>query len=92
MAATDPRFMVPESEDASKMKAADKEFITDGGEPLPPDEDQPVAPDQFDPKWETSRWEIWAYYAYYSTTHAPPSYPLSKLHQRAGMLTKPPPT
>ena len=27
--------------------------------------DQPVAPDQFDPKWETSKWEIWSYYAYY---------------------------
>ncbi len=24
-----------------------------------------VAPDQFDPKYETSRWEIWAYYSYY---------------------------
>ena len=27
--------------------------------------EQPVAPDQFDPNFETSRWEIWAYYAYY---------------------------
>ncbi len=25
----------------------------------------PVAPDQFDPKNETSKWEIWAYYSYY---------------------------
>lgn len=24
-----------------------------------------VAPDQFDEKYETSRWEIWSYYAYY---------------------------
>ena len=30
------------------------------------DEDErPVAPDQFDPRYETTRWEIWAYYAYY---------------------------
>ena len=29
------------------------------------DADQPIAPDQFDPQYETSRWEIWAYYAYY---------------------------
>ena len=29
------------------------------------EDDQPVAPDQFDPRYETSRWEIWAYYAYY---------------------------
>jgi len=27
--------------------------------------DQPVAPDQFDPKWETDKLEIWSYYAYY---------------------------
>ena len=27
--------------------------------------EQPVAPDQFDPNYETSRWEIWAYYSYY---------------------------
>ena len=29
-------------------------------------EEPPVAPDQFDPKWATSKWEIWAYYSYYS--------------------------
>ena len=28
-------------------------------------EERPIAPDQFDPKYETTRWEIWAYYAYY---------------------------
>ena len=27
--------------------------------------DHPVAPDQFDPKWETDKFEIWSYYAYY---------------------------
>ena len=27
--------------------------------------ERPVAPDQFDPRFETSKWEIWAYYAYY---------------------------
>lgn len=30
-----------------------------------PDDVQPIAPDQFDPQWETSKWEIWAYYSYY---------------------------
>ena len=29
------------------------------------DGDHPIAPDQFDPKYETSKWEIWSYYAYY---------------------------
>ena len=28
-------------------------------------EELPIAPDQFDPQYETSRWEIWAYYSYY---------------------------
>ncbi|KAK5170722.1 hypothetical protein LTR04_004455 [Oleoguttula sp. CCFEE 6159] len=28
-------------------------------------EERPVAPDQFDARFETGRWEIWAYYAYY---------------------------
>lgn len=27
--------------------------------------DRPIAPDQFDPKWETTQWEIWSYYSYY---------------------------
>ena len=25
----------------------------------------PVAPDQFNPKWETDKLEVWSYYAYY---------------------------
>ena len=28
-------------------------------------DEEPVAPDQFDPRYETSHWEIWAYYSYY---------------------------
>lgn len=28
-------------------------------------QEAPVAPDQFDPMYETSRWEVRAYYAYY---------------------------
>ncbi|KAF1915647.1 autophagy-related protein 22-like protein [Ampelomyces quisqualis] len=30
-----------------------------------PIEDTPVAPDQFDPKYETTKKEIWSYYSYY---------------------------
>jgi hypothetical protein len=30
-----------------------------------PDDVHPIAPDQFDPRYETTKWEIWAYYAYY---------------------------
>ncbi|KXS98660.1 hypothetical protein AC578_10079 [Pseudocercospora eumusae] len=29
------------------------------------EDDRPVAPDQFDPKWETTTEEIWAYCSYY---------------------------
>lgn len=28
-------------------------------------EEQPVAPDQFIPGYETGRWELWSYYIYY---------------------------
>lgn len=28
-------------------------------------QERPIAPDQFDPRYAASRWEIWAYYSYY---------------------------
>ena len=57
MASNDPGFAVmPAAEDA-KNDAIDGSSDTS--------DEQPVAPDQFDPRYETSRWEIWAYYAYY---------------------------
>ena len=37
---------------------------TKGAIGVPVDTDTPVAPDQFDERYETSRWEIWAYYWY----------------------------
>ena len=58
MAAPDPGFAV-------MPLAAD---LQNGGvEKSTPDssEELPIAPDQFDPQYETSRWEIWAYYSYY---------------------------
>ena len=61
MAAPDPGFaMMPAAEDPKRGGELDvsKEYEV-------PVEDQPIAPDQFDPKFETSRFEIWAYYAYY---------------------------
>jgi hypothetical protein len=37
-----------------------------GGDPGPLlEDDHPIAPDQFDPKFETSKAEIWSYYCYY---------------------------
>lgn len=38
---------------------------TKGAVDVPVETDTPVAPDQFDERYETSRWEIWAYYCYY---------------------------
>jgi hypothetical protein len=53
MASNDPGLapLTAPSEDASK-----------GAVNVPGDE-TPVAPDQFDPKYETTRKEIWAYYS-----------------------------
>ena len=52
-----------------QVASADKEDPTKGaveeedGQLV--EEDRPVAPDQFDEKYETSKYEIWAYYSYY---------------------------
>ena len=66
MAAPDPGFaMMPDAEDAMKGVELPIKADSEGSHEISTSEDQPVAPDQFDPKWETSRYEIWAYYAYY---------------------------
>lgn len=44
----DPRKSIPDINDSRTQNS---------------DEDRPVAPDQFDPKYETTKWEIWAYYS-----------------------------
>ena len=57
MAANDPGFgMMPMAEDPEKNNLDERNL---------PVEDQPVAPDQFDPQWETSKAEIYTYYLYY---------------------------
>lgn len=43
-----------EAQDATNLKAE----VSSG-------EERRVAPDQFDPKYETSKWEVWSYYGYY---------------------------
>lgn len=58
MAAPDPGFAImPLAEDP--QKGSIEKLSQDSSEELP------IAPDQFDPQYETSRWEIWAYYSYY---------------------------
>lgn len=59
MASNDPGFNVmPTAEDPKQggLEARSSGLV---------EEDRPIAPDQFDPQYETSKWEIWAYYAYY---------------------------
>lgn len=58
MAAPDPGFAVMPLADDPKKSAIE-------GKSEDSSDELPVAPDQFDPQFETSRWEIWAYYSYY---------------------------
>lgn len=46
--------------DAEDSKNTDAQIIGPPGE-----DDHPIAPDQFDPKYETTKKEIYAYYSYY---------------------------
>ncbi|KIY03112.1 uncharacterized protein Z520_01579 [Fonsecaea multimorphosa CBS 102226] len=50
---------------ATAPEAEDPKKDVEINSPSDLEEDRPVAPDQFDPKYETSNWERWAYYAYY---------------------------
>ena len=66
MAANDPGLApmaAPALDPAKGMVALDKDEETRDGMLI--QEEMPIAPDQFDAKYETSRWEIWAYYSYY---------------------------
>ena len=57
MASNDPGFLAPTVTNDAIKEDSDVEGSLG--------EDRPVAPDQFDPRYETSKWEIWAYYSYY---------------------------
>jgi len=60
MAAPDPglaQMSAPAVDPTKGMLESQKDGIVE--------EERPVAPDQFDEKYETSRTEIWAYYSYY---------------------------
>ena len=54
-------------EDVEKAQLAKalstSESPTSDKEPVSESEDKPIAPDQFDPRYETSRLEIYAYYS-----------------------------
>jgi hypothetical protein len=54
--------------DLAAAAAEDPPRLSTGRAPLTTEEslsDHPIAPDQFDPKLETDKFEIWSYYLYY---------------------------
>lgn len=62
MAAADPGFAA-----TSAVFAVDptKGMVEEQKDGTMVEEEQPVAPDQFDERYETTRLEIWSYYSYY---------------------------
>jgi MFS-type transporter involved in bile tolerance (Atg22 family) len=63
MAAANPALDLSTASAEDPPKSSD--FIGASRSPAASISDQPIAPDQFDPKWETDKIEIWSYYAYY---------------------------
>ena len=58
MAANDPGLapLTGDAEDATKGGLEEHNGIIE-------ESDRPIAPDQFDEQFETTKWEIWAYYS-----------------------------
>jgi MFS-type transporter involved in bile tolerance (Atg22 family) len=49
----------PQAEDAMRDPELNGPGLDDA------EEERPIAPDQFDPRYETTKWERWAYYCFY---------------------------
>jgi len=65
MASAPPALDLASAEAEDPPKSSTFKDIAESQAPDLLVEDNPIAPDQFDPKWETDKWEIWSYYAYY---------------------------
>ncbi|KAK3708626.1 hypothetical protein LTR37_011348 [Vermiconidia calcicola] len=61
MASNDPGL----AQLAANAEDPTKGAIDQGKDGALVEEERPVAPDQFDDKYTTSKWEIWAWYSYY---------------------------
>ncbi|KAB8069011.1 putative autophagy protein [Aspergillus leporis] len=59
MSAQDPHIPQPHVDDGKLAEQITRELTLDK------DPEHPTAPDQFDERYCTTKWEIWAYYAYY---------------------------
>lgn len=57
--------MSPTDDDSPARPITVQEDSPKAGIDVLTEDGQIVAPDQHDPKYETTKWEIWAYYAYY---------------------------
>ena len=55
----------PPALDLSAASAEDPPKLEANASPRASLSDHPIAPDQFNPKWETDKIEIWSYYSYY---------------------------
>jgi hypothetical protein len=56
-----PQMVGAAAEDTIKGDVA----VRDKSGELIVEDGKPVAPDQFEPKYETGKYELWAYYSYY---------------------------
>ncbi|KAI9877012.1 MAG: hypothetical protein M1830_005055 [Pleopsidium flavum] len=67
MASNDPGLVLMSAnvEDPRKGGLVEKSHISTSDNDVFIAEERPVAPDQFDARYQTSKSEIWAYYAYY---------------------------
>lgn len=67
MASNDPGLapFAANADDPRRGGVPEKEPISPTNDEILVTEDRPIPPDQCDPQLETSRWEIWSYYAYY---------------------------
>lgn len=58
--AEDPR--IPRKDGSISMQAESRSPSLDGERKELAAGDEPIAPDQFDPNFETGKWELWSYY------------------------------
>lgn len=49
-------------DDPNTLDDSNKQQVVISGIGQDRDDKQPIAPDQFDEKFRTTKWEIWAYY------------------------------
>jgi len=66
MASNDPglALMTANADDPRKGGIVEQRHFSPADDDVFVAEERPVAPDQFEPRYQTSKWEIWSYYGY----------------------------